>query len=396
MSRANLDLAKEIKWKVLSPGEWEAGALDPVMFSELGEDGRGVLRLPCHSEATSCTMNLSTAEGAFRNSNNCPSCKQLYPSLPGPQPSGVMKAGMDPSRDCEGHAAGRGSIAVRYEFEGGVQLEQHPEPGEIYKGRITNVFLPNDDAGSKALQLLKLAFERGLLFRVGKSITTGKPEFGIVWNGIHQRTRRDGGAANHGYPDPTFLQRLQSECELQGVRLPDGAGGGDRATTADARGAGAASSSGGRVRHPPRWSDPLLVAPGGAAASGTTSYSASGKHEALERCKYILTQLMQHPWAGPFLKPVDPLEHDWRGHLYYDVIKDAIDLGTIKKRLEANQYADIEEFESEVKRVWGNYYKFYTETKDDSVRRQRRLLVQKLELFFGDKMQVMRKLMKMQ
>ena len=237
------------------------GALDPVMFSELGEDGQEVLRLPCHSEATSCTMNLSTAEGAFRNSNNCPSCKQLYPSLPGPQPSGVMKSRMDPSRDCEGHAAGRGSIAVRYEFEGGVQLEQHPEPGEIYKGRITNVFLPNDDAGSKALQLLKLAFERGLLFRVGKSITTGKPEFGIVWNGIHQRTRRDGGATNHGYPDETFLQRLQSECAVVGVRLPDRAGGidrastadarggtfwidRDRASTADARGAGAANSSG--------------------------------------------------------------------------------------------------------------------------------------------------------
>ena len=394
--RANLDLAKEIEWKVLSSGEWEAGALDPVMFVELGKDGEEVVRLPCHSKAISCTMNRSTAETAFRNSNNCPCCQQLYPSLPGPQPSGVMKAQVDPHADCEGHAAGRGSIAVRYEFEGGVQLEQHPEPGKIYKGRLTNVFLPNDDAGSKALQLLKLAFERGLLFRVGKSVTTGNPEDGIVWNGIHQKTRRDGGAANHGYPDPTFLQRLQSECELQGVRLPDGAGGGDRATTADARGAGAASSSGGKVRHPPRWSDPLLVAPGGAAASGTTSYSASGKHEALERCKYILTQLMQHPWAGPFLKPVDPLEHDWRGHLYYDVIKDAIDLGTIKKRLEANQYADIEEFESEVKRVWGNYYKFYTETKDDSVRRQRRLLVQKLELFFGDKMQVMRKLIKMQ
>ena len=170
------------------------------MFSELGEDGQEVLRLPCHSEATSCTMNLSTAEGAFRNSNNCPSCQQLYPSLPGPQPSGVMKSRMDPSRDCEGHAAGRGSIAVRYEFEGGVQLEQHPEPGGIYKGRTTNVFLPNDDAGSKALQLLKLAFERGLLFRVGKSVTTGKPEFGVVWNGIHQRTRRDGGATNHVVP----------------------------------------------------------------------------------------------------------------------------------------------------------------------------------------------------
>eukprot|EP00964_Phaeocystis_antarctica_P029155 scaffold16428_cov63-Phaeocystis_antarctica.AAC.4 len=246
--RANLDLAKEIKWKVLSPGEWEAGTLDPVMFSELGEDGEEVVRLPCHSEATSCTMNRSTAETAFRNSNNCPCCQQLYPLLPGPQPSGVMSASGD-RRDCEGHAACDGCIAVRYEFEGGVQLDQHPEPGKIYHGAKRSVYLPNDDAGSKALQLLKLAFERGLLFRVGKSVTTGKTEDGIVWNGIHQKTRRDGGAANHGYPDPTFLQRLQSECALHGVRLPDGAGGGDRAPTAGG-GRGAASEQMKKMRNP--------------------------------------------------------------------------------------------------------------------------------------------------
>jgi deltex-like protein len=213
---------------VLSPGQWEAGTLDPVVFSELGEDDEEVVRLPCHSEATSCTMNRSTAERWFRTSNTCPvpGCGYLYPTLPGPQPSGVMKARMDPSRDCEGHAAGCGSIAVRYEFEGGVQLDQHPEPGKIYHGTKRDVYLPNDDEGSKALHLLKLAFERGVLFKVGVSVTTGKPGHGIVWNGIHQRTRRGGGAANHGYPDSTFLQRLQSECALVGVCLPDGAGGG--------------------------------------------------------------------------------------------------------------------------------------------------------------------------
>ena len=215
VSRANLDLAKEIQWKVLSPGEWEAGALDPVLFNELGEGGHEVVRLPCHSEAISCTMNRSTAEQAFRSGNKCPCCQQLYASLPGPQPSGVMKARIDP-RDCEGHAAGCGSIAVRYEFEEGVQLGQHPDPGKKYHCSTRNVHLPCDDEGREALRLLRLAFERGLLFRVGESVTTGKSD-SIVWNGIHQKTKRDGGAANHGYPDPTFLQRLQSECALVGI-----------------------------------------------------------------------------------------------------------------------------------------------------------------------------------
>ena len=204
---------------MLSPGEWEAGAQDPVLFSELGEGGEEVVRLRCHSEAISCTMNRSTAEQAFRTSNKCPCCRQLYPLLPGPQPTGVMRAQTDPSRDCEGHAAGRGSIAVSYEFEGGQQLEQHPEPGKGYRGTRRSVYLPNDDAGRKALELLKLAFERGVLFGVGMSVTTGTQEHCVVWNGIHQKTRRDGGAASHGYPDPTFLQRLESECALQGVDL---------------------------------------------------------------------------------------------------------------------------------------------------------------------------------
>ena len=244
--RANLDLAKEIQWKVLSPGEWEAGALDPVLVNELGENGQEVVRLPCHGEAISCTMNRSTAEQAFRSGNKCPCCQKLYPSLPGPQPSGVMKARIDP-RDCEGHAAGCGSIAVRYEFEGGVQLDQHPDPGKIYHGSTRHVYLPCDHDGLEALRLLRLAFERGLLFRVGESVTTGKSD-SVVWNGIHQKTKRDGGAANHGYPDPTFLQRLRSECALVGVHLPDGAGGVDVE----------------RVRrHPRRSTPPALAEPAG-------------------------------------------------------------------------------------------------------------------------------------
>jgi len=103
----------------------------------------------------------------------------------------------------------------------------------------------------------------------------------------------------------------------------------------------------------------------------------SEKNKALVPCRRYLNELMRHQLAGPFLKPVDPLLVPG----YYDVIKDVIDLGTIKKRLEGNQYEDIEEFESEVKRVWGNCYKFNQGVNDDIVQ-----MAKKLEEVFDEKM----------
>ena len=42
------------------------------------------------------------------------------------------------------------------------------------------------------------------------SVTTGNPSV-VVWN-IHQKTSRTGGATQHGWPDPSYLDRLKSEC----------------------------------------------------------------------------------------------------------------------------------------------------------------------------------------
>ena len=66
---------------------------------------------------------------------------------------------------------------------------------------------------------------------------------------------------------------------------------------------------------------------------------ASDKHKWAVPAKRVLNDLMRHHHAWPFAKPVDPLQVPG----YYDVIKDAIDLGTIKKRLDANQYEEVDE-----------------------------------------------------
>jgi len=43
---------------------------------------------------------------------------------------------------------------------------------------------------------------------VGRSVTTGLDNQ-VVWNGIHHKTSMSGGAANFGYPDPTYFNRVK-------------------------------------------------------------------------------------------------------------------------------------------------------------------------------------------
>lgn len=66
------------------------------------------------------------------------------------------------------------------------------------------------------LQLLKEAFDRKLIFTVGRSVTTGLDNQ-VVWNGIHHKTSVSGGAANFAYPDPTYLTRVKEELACKGI-----------------------------------------------------------------------------------------------------------------------------------------------------------------------------------
>ncbi len=58
------------------------------------------------------------------------------------------------------------------------------------------------------LALLKKAFDRKLIFTIGRSVTTGRDNQ-IVWNGIHHKTNTSGGSAYFGYPDPTYFDRVK-------------------------------------------------------------------------------------------------------------------------------------------------------------------------------------------
>lgn len=79
------------------------------------------------------------------------------------------------------------TIVIDYSFGPGIQNENHPSPGKQYSGTHRTAYLPATEEGSRALNLLKKAFENKLTFTIGISVTTGIE--GITWNDIHHKTQ---------------------------------------------------------------------------------------------------------------------------------------------------------------------------------------------------------------
>lgn len=147
----------------------------------------------------------------------CPVCKTAYGVEVGPQPSGTMTIQYhDPPTSCEGHGD-CGVVQIDYSFPGGTQTTNMPTPGEPYSGTGRSAFLPDYPEGREVLELLKTAFNRGLIFAVGTSVTTGKKDT-TVWNGIHHKTNLQGGSSHFGYPDAGYFERVKKELSQKGIK----------------------------------------------------------------------------------------------------------------------------------------------------------------------------------
>jgi len=83
----------------------------------------------------------------------------------------------------------------------------------------------------------------------------------------------------------------------------------------------------------------------------------------LTRIKSIHRSLMVHKNAYIFLRPVDPVY--WEIPDYFEVIKNPMDLGTIKERIDAGYYDEknVEAYAADVRLVWSNAM---TYNKDDT------------------------------
>lgn len=79
---------------------------------------------------------------------------------------------------------------IDYCIPGGKQEGHHPNPGSEYSSLFRSAYLPANREGWAALKMLRTAFERGLIFTIGISRTTGS--VGLTWNDIHHKTEQRG------------------------------------------------------------------------------------------------------------------------------------------------------------------------------------------------------------
>ncbi|KAL3865240.1 hypothetical protein ACJMK2_006855 [Sinanodonta woodiana] len=145
----------------------------------------------------------------------CPVCGTAYGIITGNQPKGTMTDRVDKYANLEGYE-GCGVIQITYNMPSGAQGEEHPKPGHPYHGLYRSAYLPNNKKGQKVLHLLHLAFDRRLIFTIGRSVTSGKEDM-VTWNDIHHKTSKFGGPQKYGYPDPTYLDRVLEELAAKGV-----------------------------------------------------------------------------------------------------------------------------------------------------------------------------------
>ncbi|XP_015859844.2 bromodomain testis-specific protein isoform X4 [Peromyscus maniculatus bairdii] len=104
--------------------------------------------------------------------------------------------------------------------------------------------------------------------------------------------------------------------------------------------------------------------------------------EQLKYCSEILKEMLakKHlPYAWPFYNPVDA---DALGlHNYYDIVKNPMDLGTIKGKMDNQEYKDAYEFAADVRLMFMNCYKY--NPPDHEVVAMARMLQDVFEMHFA-------------
>jgi len=162
------------------------------------------------------TFHRGCIESALRRMPRCPICRKYVKEPQGYSPSGTLTITVAEST-CSGfeHESTR-TFVLNYVMPENTQKSYHPNPGVRYTRTIRKAYIPDVLDGRKLLQRLLYAFEKGLLFLIGTSGTTGRQNV-IIWSSVHQKTQQFGGAMNHGFPDPGYFINCNDELDALGV-----------------------------------------------------------------------------------------------------------------------------------------------------------------------------------
>ncbi|CAN1302816.1 Transcription factor GTE3, chloroplastic [Linum perenne] len=83
----------------------------------------------------------------------------------------------------------------------------------------------------------------------------------------------------------------------------------------------------------------------------------------LKKCSQILSKLMKHKFGHIFNVPVDVV--GMQLHDYYDIIRQPMDLGTVKKKLGKNLYGSPQDFAADVRLTFHNAMRYNPKGHDD-------------------------------
>jgi len=95
---------------------------------------------------------------------------------------------------------------------------------------------------------------------------------------------------------------------------------------------------------------------------GKGDSSNGSQDEAFRRMRKLVNSLLSRSDCGPFREPVD-----WRGLELYDypkIIKNMMDLGTVKRKLERAVYSTARECSQDIRLVWNNCMTYNMEGSD--------------------------------
>ncbi|GLH12883.1 Protein deltex [Gryllus bimaculatus] len=206
--------------RVVEDGCWSDGRC-PICLMELAAESSGCMVVAltqcCHQLHLDCLNAMLSRQACKKNMYiQCPVCMMIYGEKTGNQPEGSMDWTI---LNCSlpGYQGSR-TIQITYNIASGIQGPEHPNPGRPYYavGFPRICYIPDTDKGRKVLRLLSVAFERRLVFTVGRSVTTGREDV-VTWNEIHHKTEPGVSSSGHGYPDPTYLDNCLKELAAHGI-----------------------------------------------------------------------------------------------------------------------------------------------------------------------------------
>ncbi|XP_062537053.1 protein deltex [Armigeres subalbatus] len=202
--------------RVVDPPQWPHAQPCPMCMEELRHNNHNptVSLSRCqHLMHLNCLNELILGQQKENQKSlyiECPICMSVYGEKIGDQPPGTMSWIVIP-RSLPGHE-GQNTIQITYNIASGIQSKEHPHPGRAFfaVGFPRTCFLPDGILGRKILRYLKIAFDRRLLFSIGRSATTGREDV-VLWNNVEHKTQYS------MFPDPQYMQRCMQQLVHLGV-----------------------------------------------------------------------------------------------------------------------------------------------------------------------------------